>query len=114
MRVSTFKWGIFFTSDERMDGRLCVVSALMQVLYRTVLVKRKLSRSAKLSIYQSVCVPALTCGPELWVVIERKRSWTQVRFFHRLAGLIRRDRARSSDIRRELFVEMLLLCLKRS
>uniref|UniRef100_A0A3B5BGU9 Carbonyl reductase 1 n=1 Tax=Stegastes partitus TaxID=144197 RepID=A0A3B5BGU9_9TELE len=46
----------------------------MGALYRTVVVKRELSRKAKLSIYQSIYVPTLTYGHEFWVVIEKTRS----------------------------------------
>ena len=39
-----------------------------------VVVKRELSWKAKLSIYQSIYIPTLTCGHELWIVTERKTS----------------------------------------
>ncbi|KAK0155730.1 hypothetical protein N1851_001772 [Merluccius polli] len=39
---------------------------MMRALYRTVVVKRELSRKVKLSIYQSIYVPTLTYGHELW------------------------------------------------
>lgn len=42
-------------------------------MHRTVVVKRELNWKAKLSIYQSISVPNLTCGHELWVVTERMR-----------------------------------------
>jgi len=54
---------------------------------------------------------------ELWVVTERMRSRIQaaeMSFLPRVAGLSRRDRVRSSDIRRELRVELLLLRFERS
>ncbi|KAK0148818.1 Calmodulin-regulated spectrin-associated protein 3 [Merluccius polli] len=52
----------------------------------------------------------------LWVVTEktRLRIAAEMRFLRRVAGLILRDRVRSSDIRRELRVEPLLLCVERS
>lgn len=40
----------------------------------TVEVKRELSQTANLWVYQSISVPALTWGHELWVVTERMRS----------------------------------------
>ena len=55
---------------------------------------------AKLSIYQSIFVPALTYGHELWVVTERTRLRVQaaeMSFFRRVAGLSLRDRARSLE-----------------
>jgi len=74
-----------------------------------------LSRKAKLSMYWSVYVPTLTNGHELWVKTERTRSRiqaAQMSFLRRVAGL--RERIRSSDIRRELGVELLLLRVERS
>ncbi|KAK3574615.1 hypothetical protein QTP86_011529 [Hemibagrus guttatus] len=40
-------------------------------MYRSVVVKKELSRKAKLWIYQSIYVPTLTYGHELWVMTER-------------------------------------------
>jgi len=54
---------------------------------------------------------------ELWVVIKRTRlriPAAKMSFLRRVAGLSLRDRVRSSDIRRELEVEPLLLCVERS
>ncbi|KAK0138211.1 putative uncharacterized transposon-derived protein F52C9.6 [Merluccius polli] len=79
-----------------------------------VLVKTELSRK---SIYQSIYVPALTYGHELWVMTERTRSWVQaaeMSFLRRVAGLSLRDRVRSSVIREELGVDPLLLRVERS
>ena len=59
------------------DGRIGAPSAVMRALYRSVVVKKELSRKAKLSIYRSVYVPTLTYGHELWVVTERTRSQIQ-------------------------------------
>ncbi|KAK0142304.1 LanC-like protein 2 [Merluccius polli] len=80
-------------------------------------VKRELSRKAKLSIYQSIYVPALTYGHELWVMTERTRSRVQaaeMSFLRRVAGLSLRDRVRSLVIREELGVDPLLLRVERS
>lgn len=49
---------------------------------------------AKLAIYQSIYVPALTYGHDLWVVTERMRSRIQaskISFPCRVAGLSLRD-----------------------
>ncbi|KAK3545374.1 hypothetical protein QTP70_005970 [Hemibagrus guttatus] len=43
----------------------------MRSIYRSVVVKKELSRKAKLSIYQSIYVPTLTYGHDLWVMTER-------------------------------------------
>ncbi|KAK0139279.1 LINE-1 reverse transcriptase [Merluccius polli] len=121
-QVEEFKYlGVLFTSEGRMDReidrRIGAASAVMRTLHGSVVVKRELSRKAKLSIYQSIYVPALTYGHELWVVTERTRLRVQaaeMSFLRRVAGLSLRDRVRSSVIREELGVDPLLLRVERS
>ncbi|KAK3511556.1 hypothetical protein QTP70_009656 [Hemibagrus guttatus] len=82
----------------------------------SVVVKKKLSWKAKLSIYQSIYVPTLTYGHELCVMTERVRSRIQaaeMSFLHRVAGRSLRDKVRSSVTREELGVEPLLLHIER-
>ena len=70
-----------------------------------------------LFLHQSIFVPTLTYGHELWVVTERTRSRVQaaeMSFLRRVAGLSLRDRVRSSVIREELGVDPLLLHIERS
>ena len=77
----------------------------MQTLKWSVVVKRELSQKAKLSIYRPIYVPTLTYGHELWVVIKKVRSRTQVAeisFLRRVAGLSLTDRVRSSDIQERM------------
>ncbi|KAK3514284.1 hypothetical protein QTP70_012901 [Hemibagrus guttatus] len=69
-QVEEFKYlGVLFTSEGRMDReidrRIGAASAVMWSMYRSVVVKKELSRKAKLSIYQSIYVPTLTYGHEL-------------------------------------------------
>ncbi|TWW54923.1 hypothetical protein D4764_0190400 [Takifugu flavidus] len=112
-QVEEFKYlGVLFTSEGRMereiDRRIGAASTVMRTLHRSVVVKRELSRKAKLSIYRSIFVPTLTYGHELWVMTERTRSRVQaaeMSFLRRVAGLSLRDRVRSSAIREELGVE---------
>ncbi|TWW57321.1 R2DM Retrovirus-related Pol polyprotein from type II retrotransposable element [Takifugu flavidus] len=121
-QVEEFKYlGVLFTSGGRMereiDRRIGVASTVMRTLHRSVVVKRELSRKAKVSIYRSIFVPTLTYGHELWVMTERTRSRVQaaeMSFLRRVAGLSLRDRVRSSAIREELGVESLLLRVERS
>ncbi|TWW59969.1 hypothetical protein D4764_05G0000590 [Takifugu flavidus] len=82
--------GVLFTSEGRMER---------EIDRRSVVVKRELSRKAKLSIYRSIFVPTLTYGHELWVMTKRQDHG---------------DRVRSSAIREELGVEPLLLRVERS
>ncbi|KAK3550852.1 hypothetical protein QTP70_006160 [Hemibagrus guttatus] len=75
-QVEEFKYlGVLFTSEGRMDReidrRIGAVAAVMRSMYRSVVVKKELSRKAKLSIYQSIYAPTLTYGHELWVMTER-------------------------------------------
>ncbi|KAI3351351.1 hypothetical protein L3Q82_005898 [Scortum barcoo] len=97
------------------------IACAASVVYRklvTVVVKKELSRKAKLSIYQSIYVPTLTYGHELWVITERTRSRIQaaeMSFLRRgVAGRSLRDKVRSSVTREELGVEPLLPHIKRS
>ncbi|KAK0133258.1 hypothetical protein N1851_031223 [Merluccius polli] len=103
MRISTSKSESMVLNWTRMEctlrgGQIGVASAVMRTLHRSVVVKRELSRKAKLSIYRSIFVPS----PMLWVVTERIRSRVQadkMSFLRRVAGLSLRDRVRSSVIR---------------
>ncbi|KAK0145331.1 putative uncharacterized transposon-derived protein F52C9.6 [Merluccius polli] len=121
-QVEEFKYlGVLFTSEGRMEreiNRLIgAASAVMRTLHGSIVVKRELSRKSKLSIYQSIFVPALTYGHELWVVTERTRSQVQaaeMSFLRRVTGLSLRDRVRSSVIREELGVDPPLLRVERS
>ncbi|KAI3354725.1 hypothetical protein L3Q82_004509 [Scortum barcoo] len=58
-QVEEFKYlGVLFTSEGKMereiDRRIGAASAVMRSVYRTVVVKKELSRKAKLSIYRSI------------------------------------------------------------
>ncbi|KAI3375665.1 hypothetical protein L3Q82_003973 [Scortum barcoo] len=116
-QVEEFKYlGVLFTSEGKMereiDRRIGAASAVMRSVYRTVVVKKELSRKAKLSIYRSIYVPTLTYGHELWVMTERTRSRIQaaeMSFLRRVAGRSLRDKMRSSRSR-----EPLLLHIERS
>ncbi|TWW66932.1 hypothetical protein D4764_20G0009640 [Takifugu flavidus] len=99
-QVEEFKYlRILFTSKGRMereiDRRIGATSAVMRALNQSVMVKKELSRKAKLSIYQSIYIPILTCGHQRWMMTERTRSWIQVAemsFLLWVAGLNLRDR----------------------
>ncbi|KAI3359480.1 hypothetical protein L3Q82_013884 [Scortum barcoo] len=91
----------------------------MRSVYRTIVVKKELSRKAKLSIYRSIYVaPTLTYGHELWVMTEKDKIMriqaAEMSFLRRVAGRSLRDRVRSSVTREELGVEPLLLHIERS
>ena len=81
-QVEKFKYlGVAFTSDGRqdkeLDTRIGKASAVMRALHYSVVMKRELSKKAKLSIFKAVFVPILTYGHESWVMTERMRSQVQ-------------------------------------
>ena len=61
-----------------MDRWIGAASGVLPALYRSIMVKKELSRKAKLSIYHSIYFPTLIYGHELWVMTERTRLWAQV------------------------------------
>ena len=70
-----------------------------------------------MAIFNAVYRPALIYGHEQLVMIERIRSRiraAEMRFLRRAAGLILRDRTRSSMIRESLKAESLLLHIESS
>ncbi|KAI3377171.1 hypothetical protein L3Q82_009083 [Scortum barcoo] len=69
-QVEEFKYlGVLFTSEGKMereiDRRIGAASAVMRLVYRTVVVKKELSRKAKLSIYRST-QSTFPPSPHLW------------------------------------------------
>ncbi|KAK3547403.1 hypothetical protein QTP86_018910, partial [Hemibagrus guttatus] len=96
-QVGEFKYLVMSEGrmDREIDRRIGAVAAVMRSMYRFVVVKNELSRKAKLSIYQSIYVPTLTYGHELWVMTERIRSRIQaaeMSFLRRLAGFFLKDK----------------------
>ena len=77
LQVEKFKYlGFLFTSQGRLereiDRRIGEASAVMRALHRPLVVKKELSQKAKLSIYRSIYVPALTYDHKLWVMTEKR------------------------------------------
>ena len=72
---------IFNTSDgrqdEELDTRIGKASAVMRALHYSVVMKRELSKKAKLSIFKALFVPSLSYGHESWVMTEIMRSQVQ-------------------------------------
>ncbi|KAK3521649.1 hypothetical protein QTP70_014695 [Hemibagrus guttatus] len=74
-QVEEFKYlWVLFTSEGRMDRE--IDRRISAAVMRSVVVKKELSRKAKLSIYQSIYIPTLTYGHELWVMTERTHTQT--------------------------------------
>ena len=121
-QVEKFKYlGVAFRSDgrqdEELDTRIGKASVVMRALHYSVVMKRELSKKAKLSIFKAVFVPILTYGHEPWVMTERMRSQVQaseMRFLRRIEGITLFNKVRSSEIRKSLNIEPLLLRIERS
>ena len=121
-QVEKFKYlGIAFTSDgrqdEELDTRIGKASAIMRALHYSVVMKRELSKKAKLSIFKAVFVPILTYGHESWVMTERMRSQLQaseMSFLRKIEGVTLFNKVRSSEIRKSVNDEPLLLRIERS
>ncbi|KAI3365731.1 hypothetical protein L3Q82_000696 [Scortum barcoo] len=79
-QVEEFKYlGVLFTSEGKIereiDRRIGAASAVMRSVYRTVVVKKELSRKQRSSRFTGQSTsPTLTYGHELWVMTERTRS----------------------------------------
>ena len=94
-QVEKFKYlGVAFTSDGRQDKELDTLtgkaSAVMRALHYSVVMKRELSKMAKLSIFKAVFVPIFTYGHESWVMTKRVRSQAQaceMRFLQKIEGV---------------------------
>ena len=121
-QVEKFKYlGVAFTSDgrqdEELDTRIGKASAVMRGLHYSVVMKRELSKKAKLSIFKAVFVPILTYGHESSVMTERMRSQVQaseMRFLRRIEGVALFIKVRSSEIQKSRNIEPLLLRIERS
>ncbi|KAK3574089.1 hypothetical protein QTP86_002857 [Hemibagrus guttatus] len=93
-QVEEFKYlGVLFMSEGRMDReidrQIGAAAAVMRSMYRSVVVKKELSRKAKLSIYQSIYAPTLTYGHELWVMTEREELGVEPLLLHIERGQLR-------------------------
>ena len=92
-------------------------SAVMRALHYSVVMKQELLKKAKLSIFKAVFVPILTYGHESWVMTERMGSQVQaseLRFLRRIEGVTLFSKVHSSEIRKSLNIEPLLLRIERS
>ena len=106
-----------FADACNIDTRIGKASAVLRALHYSVVMRRELSKKAKLSIFKAIFVPILTYGHEYWVMIERMRSQMQaseMRFLRRIERVTLFNKVRSSEIRKSLNIEPLLLRIERS
>ena len=65
-KVQVPRGGGLFTSDRRwcevIDTRIGKVNAVLLELYRSVVIKRALSNTAKLLVFKSILLPAMNLG----------------------------------------------------
>ena len=76
-----------------------------RALHYSVVMKRELSKTTKLSIFKTAFVPIFTYGHESWVMTERVRSHVQaseMRFLQKIEGVTLFNKKRSSEIRKPL------------
>ena len=67
--METFKYlRVVFTGEgsrkKEIDTRIGKANAVLREVYCSVVTKRELSKTAKLSVFKSVFVPIRTCGHE--------------------------------------------------
>ena len=89
----------------------------MRALHYLFVMKRALSKKAKLLFFKTVFVPILTFGHESWVMTERVRSQLQaskMNFLRRIEGVRLFNKVSSSEIRKCLTIEPLLFQTERS
>jgi len=85
---------VVFTSDgSRNKGvysRIGEANAVLGELYCSVVLKRELAKTAKLSVFKSVFVSILTCGQESYVTTERilsKEQTAEMGYLRRVLGV---------------------------
>ena len=95
----------FDISFTYMDTRIGKARAVTRALHYSVVMKRELSKKAKLSIFKAVFVHMLTYGHKSWEMTERMRSQVQaseMRFLRRIEGVTLCNKERSSEIQQFL------------
>ena len=119
-QVEKFKYlGVAFTSDGRQDEELHTrignARAVMRAFHYSVVVKRELSKKAKLSIFRAVFVPILTYGHES-LGNDRKSAITSasVRNEVLIEGVTLFNKVRSSEVRKSFNIEPFFLQIDRS
>ena len=97
--------GVVYTSDgkqnDELDTRIGKDSAVMRALHYSVVIKRELSKKAKLSLFETIFVPILTYSHKSWVSTEKVRSQVQaseMRFQQRIEGVTLFNKKHSSEI----------------
>ena len=93
-----------------LDTRIGKDCAVMRALHYSVVIKRELSKKAKLSIFKTAIVPPLTYAHESWVIPERVRSQVQaseMNFLQRIEEVTLFNKVHSSEFQKSLDIEPL-------
>jgi len=109
--MEKFKYlGVVFTSagrrNKEISTRIGKANAVLRELYRSVVTKRELANTTKLSVFKSVFVPILTYVHESWVMTERvlfQEHVAEMGIFRRAHDVTLRDKVRSCEIRKVWF-----------
>ena len=83
------------------DTRIGTANAVLCKLYRSVITKRELSNTAKLSVFKSVSILILTYGYESWVMAEKMLYQVQpaeMGYLLRFHGVTLSDKVHSCEI----------------
>ena len=82
----------------------------MRDLHYSVVLKRELSRKAKLSVLKAIIVPILAYGHESWKMTERVWSQMQaseIKFLRKIKGFTMFDKVRNATVRESFDIESL-------
>ena len=93
-----------------LDTRIGKDCAVIRALHYSVVIKRELSKKAKLSIFKTAFVPNLTYAHESWVITERVRSQVQaseMNFLQRIEGVTLFNKVHSSEFQKSLDIDPL-------
>jgi len=89
---------------ERGGGWIDKANAVLHERYRSVVTKREISSTAKLSVFKSVVVPILTYDPESSVMTEiilSQGKAIEIGVLRTASGVTLRDKVRSSPVATE-------------
>ena len=103
-------------NEKTIEDRIANYSKNVNLLY-PLLKDRHVPRKVKKIIYKTILRPILTYGCECWTLTSKTRSKIQaaeMRVLRIIKGVTRRDRMRNEDIRKELYIDSILIFVERA
>ena len=97
--------------EDEVDSRIGLTCRTIGALRKEVVDSKKLSKTTKLRVYNTIVKPTLFYGSETWTMQNRhmkKRQAIEMRYLRKVEGVMRMDRMRSDDIRGRLRQEDVL------